>query len=741
MAAPLGQTIGWRPLRRVAAVTAVLTGLTPLVARPAWAAATVAPDSVVVVSDPGVRLVAPGDGRLRGDHLAAIVTGVAFAAHVGFGPSVQQAARGQRLVVFGVQGAHVGQTFDAAGKTIPPVTATLIVDGQRSALPVPDHDDGGAPVYYRGSVPSAAREVEVELAASGLAQRFSLTTGVRVGVQPVVLYRDRIAARPVDQVNGEQDLATPDPADNLAGATVPIRVHDVYLAWFGPDSPADVPALPDQAWLVVDASSENDSTSFDFLHYLTGLSAAQVTLTLPGGRTVTSQLLKPGTGETGTGVFDGIYDFAVPADMTAATLTVGPAAFEATVAFSGSTPVTVATRGQASFPITFPAPYQPPPAPPAVAAGPDSQPAAAPSPARNSGGGGVKPAIPIVAVALLLAGAGVALTRRRHRAAVPATLAAEGGGAAGTSSTAIAPDPAAAPRTATPSRPGPGPDHRLGREEVPVAPVPSGFAAPPVVISPPVLAPIPSGTPVPPNGLLYFELLGPFRIAGWPDDQARSTPVLDLATYLAVHPERAYTAEELRDPLSIGKPRALGADTIRTYANTLRRTVGADHLPDAGRQGYTLSASGTDWHRFVERSSSAPRDKEPADEARSLADALALVRGAPFAELPSNGFGWVATELLVSRVEVAVIAAAGRLVDLALAAGDWPLASWAAERGLVVSPTTQELNASTLHAAARSRQPDRLAQAWRDVTRRYAAADDPVPDELVQLHDQLRRPV
>jgi hypothetical protein len=239
---------------------------------------------------------------------------------------------------------------------------------------------------------------------------------------------------------------------------------------------------------------------------------------------------------------------------------------------------------------------------------------------------------------------------------------------------------------------------------------------------------------------LYFEVLGPLRISGWPDDQPRSAPAVDLATYLALHPGRPYTAEELRDPLSIGKPRALEAGSIRTYAGTLRRNIGIDHLPDLGRKGYALAAADTDWHRFVALTEPNPNGDAPAKRARSLAEALALLRGLPFTDLPNNSFGWVATELFISTVEVAVTATATALIALAIDAGDWPLATWACEQGMKVSSTSQDLNAGALHAAARSGQPDRLTQAWRDVTRRYRAADEAVPDDLADLYAQLRAP-
>jgi hypothetical protein len=176
-------------------------------------------------------------------------------------------------------------------------------------------------------VAATAKDVHVELAASGLEQSFSLTQRARVGTQPVVLYRDRQAWQPLVQVNAEQDVATPDPVDGLPGAILPIRVHDVYLSWFGPDSPADVPASVDRAWLVVDATSQDDSLiGSRYPHFLSGSGAGQVTVTVPGGQPIASQLFNVGTGENGVGVFDGIYAFTVSADVTTATLTVAPGA-------------------------------------------------------------------------------------------------------------------------------------------------------------------------------------------------------------------------------------------------------------------------------------------------------------------------------------------------------------------------------------------------------------------------------
>jgi hypothetical protein len=112
-------------------------------------------------------------------------------------------------------------------------------------------------------------------------------------------------------------------------------------------------------------------------------------------------------------------------------------------------------------------------------------------------------------------------------------------------------------------------------------------------------AAIPAKPPQPPEGSLYVDVLGPLSVTGWPDGQAPTTPVVELAVYLTLHPDRPLSAEDLRDPLSAGRTKALGADTIRTYANTLRRILGAERVPDAARQGYTIDGAGSDWQQFT----------------------------------------------------------------------------------------------------------------------------------------------
>jgi hypothetical protein len=212
-----------------------------------------------------------------------------------------------------------------------------------------------------------------------------------------------------------------------------------------------------------------------------------------------------------------------------------------------------------------------------------------------------------------------------------------------------------------------------------------------------------------------------------------------LAAYLSLHSDRPRNAEELRDPLSVGRAKSLSADTIRTYANTLRRVLGADRVPDAARRGYTLVGASTDWHRFLDRRAAAGADAPPSETAEALASALASVRGRPYSDLPLSGYGWVATDLLISQAEVAIINAAQRLAELALTAGDWELAGWAAERGLVVDPISEDLNTALIRAAAATRKPDRRSQVWRDIVRRYQAADEHVPTRIADINHQLKQ--
>ena len=129
--------------------------------------------------------------------------------------------------------------------------------------------------------------------------------------------------------------------------------------------------------------------------------------------------------------------------------------------------------------------------------------------------------------------------------------------------------------------------------------------------------------------------------------------------------------------------------TLRNHISRLRAAVGSDRLPDAAPAGYHLDAV-TDWEQFVAWTAEAEQaDGELADRLR--AGALGLVRGEPFAALPSGRYSWVFAESLASDIVVPVVTCAHRLSTDRLAAGDTEGAEAAARAGLRASPAEEQL--------------------------------------------------
>lgn len=124
---------------------------------PAGSAAAVAesaaqPGSVQIVPDAGVALHVPPDGRINGDGIAAEISGYRFANQVGFGASTVRAARGQRLLVFGLTGAPRPSSDGS-----PSPTAVLSVDGTRSSFPPLPAKEAAPPITWRPSPPPPGR--------------------------------------------------------------------------------------------------------------------------------------------------------------------------------------------------------------------------------------------------------------------------------------------------------------------------------------------------------------------------------------------------------------------------------------------------------------------------------------------------------------------------------------------------------------------------------------------------------
>ena len=739
----------------VCAVAAVSFPAVTAAASTAAPSVTVAADSVRALSDPGTTLAVPADGRLRGYRFAGQITGVATGSRLDTSGTVLAAGPGQQLWDFGLEWS-AGPDNSGSPQ---PVTATLIVDGTRIAIPTnaPSGKQSavagsaqtatganGAPGYWLASVPKTATDVAVELASAGYAQTFSLTRMTREGPQPPVLYRDPASWQVSEPLAAEHDIATPDPDGYTPNAFLPVSLSGVTLTWFGPDRPGDIPADPQQAWLIPKLNSltyTNSGTGMCF----PSLPGSDVTLTVPGEPPIPATTFPGlGTDRPSYGAFTDGYAFQVPADITTATLTVTPGTMAAATE-NCAINVTVTATGSAVFPLNIPgAAYQTPAGASATPAAirtltATSQPGTPPGTKRNAStpaarGGSTFPTLAVALILVILAAGGAGATslmRRRRKPDPPSNDRRRSG---------PTPDPSCEPyadgRTRQSTRPT-DTDTDTASEPMPPrmptqtpAPTPSqtpSTPAPPTASVPSLLPDFDPDAAVEAD-IPTVEILGTVRTAGWPASEVpTSRPVLELAVFLALHPGRGYTAEALRQPLSGDADQPLSTESVRTYASTLRRILGARHVPEGGRAGYSLQEVTSDWGLFTRLAA--------AGDPRSLAEALRLVRGQPLSDAPAGTRRWADEELLCSQIEVAVADTAASLAAKACQAGDANLGAWAAERGLRVTPQSQTLGSWALRAAGAHPDADSLEQAWRDTLRRYTP-DNP-PAALTALYRTL----
>ncbi len=180
------------------------------------------------------------------------------------------------------------------------------------------------------------------------------------------------------------------------------------------------------------------------------------------------------------------------------------------------------------------------------------------------------------------------------------------------------------------------------------------------------------------------NVLGTVGVDGWREPPSRAI-VVELACYLALHPDRPIPGDELRAALWPDGDREASAKSLRTYVSLLRRYLGGEHVPSATGAGYRLADTvTTDWAVFV-RLTAADADRSQLEEA------LGLVRGRPFASTPPGSFGWVYSELLVSEMESAIAGMAHRLAALCLDGDDAAGAAAAVRRGLLAVPFDVDL--------------------------------------------------
>jgi hypothetical protein len=196
----------------------------------------------------GIRLDSPDDGALRSYGVAVDVldfgTGDVVETDI---DSAYGAGEDSTLLAFRLR-VKPFTDEDLSDK----VKATVSVDGRQRSLPAFEFtlydSDEDQTLSYLVAVPDDRREVQLELKYAGLAQRFDLLEGERVGEQPAILYRS------ADAPSVYVENLTPakiDVTDEDGGAgTYVVGVTRAELTYFAPQL-GDLPGDTDKAWLIV----------------------------------------------------------------------------------------------------------------------------------------------------------------------------------------------------------------------------------------------------------------------------------------------------------------------------------------------------------------------------------------------------------------------------------------------------------------------------------------------------------
>ncbi|MER5351477.1 BTAD domain-containing putative transcriptional regulator [Kitasatospora sp. NPDC002551] len=293
--------------------------------------------------------------------------------------------------------------------------------------------------------------------------------------------------------------------------------------------------------------------------------------------------------------------------------------------------------------------------------------------------------------------------------------------------TAPAPAPAPVPEPVPTHDPAPAPP-AAADPRVPARPEPGPAASAPVARTTPgrsdsddLLAILRSPEAHATRSTPRIRLLGPVDVAGT-GGSAEPGAVLrltELAAYLVLrpgadhlaldhdlHPGAAHldphpTTPDARGPL----PDKL-ADLAAWLGNA---PDGRPFLATDSTEGYTFAPAVTcDWDEFRSLYRRGMRSTSATADA-ALAHALALVRGAPFAEAPPAAFGWAESER--QDMIAAIVDTAHELAARRLQYGDHRSAEAAVFRGLAVAPDVELLHRDLFYAYASAGARDQLLRA------------------------------
>jgi DNA-binding SARP family transcriptional activator len=238
------------------------------------------------------------------------------------------------------------------------------------------------------------------------------------------------------------------------------------------------------------------------------------------------------------------------------------------------------------------------------------------------------------------------------------------------------------------------------------------------------------------------RILGPVEI-----DWARSAPrpkAAEIVAYLATR-DRPVQGDRLRVDLWPASATGDVADTtFRTNISRARSALGVDdeknpHLREAEHGAYRLGRGiTTDWHRFRQLASLA-RNASSDEAIEFYREAMTLVRGAPFADVPKGTYHWVHGDGLLFAIETDVAEAAEHFCEILLEQGERRLADWAARQGLKVTPHRENLYRLRMKAAHAAGDQDAIERVYRDLRltlRALGDLEEPEP-ETVALYASL----
>lgn len=125
------------------------------------------------------------------------------------------------------------------------------------------------------------------------------------------------------------------------------------------------------------------------------------------------------------------------------------------------------------------------------------------------------------------------------------------------------------------------------------------------------------------------------------------------------------------------------------------------------------------------------------DALRLLEAAVALVRGAPFADVEAHPrYAWLHKHYLLSTISTRIIGAVCKLAELAEDAGDDDLVRRAVRQGLKVEPGNHQLHVHLMRAAAKDQA--ELERVWSDYQKFCEATGQELQPETLAIYRDIK---